>query len=84
MPGPEVVPVHVGARQSPLVVAVYMDVAILRGLWEGLPTTLVPLVASWGDVLIGQTLVGTIGLVILWRRWREAMRLQLLQEGTAC
>ncbi len=71
-------------RLNGKVAAAYLTVALLHGLWDGLPGVLAPLVASWGDVLIGQTLVGTIGLVILWLRWREAIRLQLLRDVTAC
>lgn len=66
------------------VVAAYLTVALLHGLWDGLPSALVALVASGGDVMIAQTLVGVIGLLILWRRWREAKRLQLIGEGVAC
>jgi RsiW-degrading membrane proteinase PrsW (M82 family) len=71
-------------RLNRKVVAAYLTVAILHGLWDGLPSALGTLVASGGDVMIAQTLVGVIGLLILWRRWREARRLQLIREGAAC
>ena len=66
------------------VVGAYLTVAILHGLWDGLPSALVAVVASGSDVMIGQTIVGATSLVILGRRWREAKRLQLIGEGTAC
>jgi len=66
------------------VVGAYLTVAILHGLWDGLPSARVAVVASGSDVMIGQTIVGATSLVILGRRWREAKRLQLIGEGTAC
>lgn len=66
------------------VVAVYLTVAILHGLWDGLPSALIALVASGSDVMIGQTIVGATSLVILGRRWREAKRLQLIGERGTC
>jgi hypothetical protein len=50
----------------------YLTVAILHGLWDGLPGAIAALVSSGVDVIIGQALVGSVGLFLLWRRWREA------------
>lgn len=60
------------------VVGAYLTVSILHGLWDGLPGAIAALVASGVDVIIGQAVIGAIGLFILWRRWREAVRLQSL------
>ena len=58
------------------VIGAYLTVVILHGLWDGLPILIGNLVSSGVDVFIGQSLVAIIGLFILWRRWREARRLQ--------
>ncbi len=71
-------------RLNRKVMGAYLTVAILHGLWDGLPSALLALVASGSDVMIGQSVVGAVGLWILWRRWREARRLQLVGEGKAC
>jgi RsiW-degrading membrane proteinase PrsW (M82 family) len=54
----------------------YFTVSILHGLWDGLPSLITALVGSGLDILLGQLLVAAVGLFILWRRWREARRLQ--------
>ncbi len=61
------------------VVGAYLTVAVLHGLWDGLPGFVANFVSSGVDVFIAQVLVGAAGLFILWRRWREASRLQLAQ-----
>jgi RsiW-degrading membrane proteinase PrsW (M82 family) len=58
------------------VVGAYLTVVILHGLWDGLPVVIAALLSPGLDVFIGQALVGGAGLFILWRRWREARRLQ--------
>ena len=56
------------------VVRTYLLVVVLHGLWDGLPMVINALVGSGIDVIIGQVLVGVVGLLILWRQWREAVR----------
>jgi RsiW-degrading membrane proteinase PrsW (M82 family) len=58
------------------VVGAYLGVAILHGLWDALPGVITALFGPGLDVFIGQALVGGFGLYVLWRRWREARRLQ--------
>jgi RsiW-degrading membrane proteinase PrsW (M82 family) len=58
------------------VIGAYLTVVILHALWDGLPAVISALLSPGVDVFIGQALVGGIGLFILWRRWREARRLQ--------
>jgi RsiW-degrading membrane proteinase PrsW (M82 family) len=65
-------------RLNGRVVGAYLTVVALHGLWDGLPSLLANVVASGLDVFIAQMSVGAIGLLILWRRWREA---RLLQES---
>jgi RsiW-degrading membrane proteinase PrsW (M82 family) len=65
-------------RLNGRVVGAYLTVVALHGLWDGLPSLLANVVASGLDVVIAQMSVGAIGLLILWRRWREA---RLLQES---
>ncbi len=59
------------------VVGAYITVVILHGLWDGLPSLVGGFTGSGLDVFISQSLIGLVGLFILWRRWREAVRLQL-------
>jgi RsiW-degrading membrane proteinase PrsW (M82 family) len=61
---------HINRR----VVGAYLGVSILHGLWDGLPVLMTALLLPGLDILIGQTIVGGIGLFILWRLWREALR----------
>lgn len=61
------------------VVGSYLTVAILHGLWDGLPMLMAALTMPGLDILVGQSIVGATGLFILWRRWREASRLQVAQ-----
>jgi RsiW-degrading membrane proteinase PrsW (M82 family) len=58
------------------VIGAYLLVVVLHGLWDGLPGLIAVLLSPGIDVFIGQALVGGVGLFILWRRWREARRLQ--------
>jgi RsiW-degrading membrane proteinase PrsW (M82 family) len=58
------------------VIGAYLTVVILHGLWDGLPGFISAFVSSGPDIFIAQAIVGGAGLFILWRRWREAARLQ--------
>ena len=62
------------------VLGAYFTVAILHGLWDLVPELIAALFSSGLDVLIGQSLIGALGLLILSRRWREARRLQAEQQ----
>lgn len=68
-------------RFNSKVVGAYLTVSILHGLWDGLPGAITALFGPGLDVFAGQALVGMIGFFILWRRWREAKRLQLESLG---
>jgi RsiW-degrading membrane proteinase PrsW (M82 family) len=61
------------------VVGAYLMVAVLHGLWDGLPGVVSAVLSPGFDVFIGQALVGGISLFILRRRWSEARRLQMKQ-----
>ncbi len=63
-------------RVNARVLGAYLIVVVLHGLWDGIPGVMSALLFPGIDVFIGQTLVGAVGLFILWRRWREAVRLQ--------
>jgi len=60
-------------RLSRRVLGAYLTVSILHGLWDGLPVLMASLLLPVLDILIGEALVGSISLFILWRRWREAV-----------
>jgi protease PrsW len=61
------------------VILAFLGVALLHALWDGLPAVVSYFFSSGIDVFIAQTIVGGIGLLVLWLRWREARRLQVLQ-----
>ena len=64
-------------RFNSKVVGAYLSVSILHGLWDGLPGAITALFGPGLDVFAGEALIGMIGFFILWRRWREAKRLQM-------
>ncbi len=64
------------------VIGAYLTVVVLHGLWDAVPTVLSTLTATGIDTFIGQVVVGLPGLYILWRRWREGLRLQI-EKATA-
>lgn len=65
------------------VVGAYLTVVLLHGLWDGVPGFLSLFVSSGLDILLAQVTVGFVGLFILWRRWREAKRIQESQATAA-
>jgi RsiW-degrading membrane proteinase PrsW (M82 family) len=62
------------------VVGAFLTVAVLHGLWDGLPDLITTFVSSGVDVIIGQSIVAAIGLFILWRLWHEAKRRQIEKD----
>jgi protease PrsW len=64
-------------RFNAKVIGAYLTVSILHGLWDGLPGAITALFGPGLDVFAGQATIGLIGFFILWRRWREAKRLQM-------
>jgi protease PrsW len=61
-------------RINGAVIGAYVTVVVLHGLWDGLPGVIGAVTGSGLDVLLSQGLVGLAGLVILWFRFREAIR----------
>jgi RsiW-degrading membrane proteinase PrsW (M82 family) len=57
----------------------FLGVALLHAFWDGLPAVIAILFSPGIDVFIAQTIIGGIGFLVLWLRWREARRLQILQ-----
>ncbi len=70
-------------RISRAVLGAYLTVVALHGLWDGLPGVVAFITGSGLDVFVSQSLIGLVGLFILWRRWREAASLQLAQATGA-
>jgi RsiW-degrading membrane proteinase PrsW (M82 family) len=62
------------------VLGAYFSVVVLHGLWDSAPGLLAAFVSPGLDVFIGQSFIGVLGLFILWRRWREAKRLQQSEQ----
>ncbi len=65
------------------VVAAYLGVSILHGLWDGLPGLLALFVSQGLDILLAELAIALLGLFILWRRWREAVRRELANGAPA-
>ena len=63
------------------VLAAYLTVVVLHALWDGLPGVISAFTHAAIAVFVGQALVGGLGLFILWRRWREARRLQEAKQA---
>lgn len=62
------------------VISAYLVVSLLHSLWDGLPPVIAYFFSAGLDVLIAQSLIGGTGLLILWFRWREAIRLQMAKQ----
>jgi protease PrsW len=58
------------------VIGAYLLVSILHAMWDGLPLVITYIFGQGLGVLIAWGVIGIIGLVVLWLRWREAVRLQ--------
>ncbi|WP_340819326.1 PrsW family intramembrane metalloprotease [Methanolobus sp. WCC4] len=65
------------------VIGAYLTVAILHGLWNGMPEVLSIFSISTVNVVTGQMLVAAAGFFLLWRRYEEAKSLQIerLEKG---
>jgi RsiW-degrading membrane proteinase PrsW (M82 family) len=64
-------------RINGAVIGAYLTVAILHGLWDGLPQVIAAATGPGVNVFVAQGVIGLIGLAILWYRWREAVRREL-------
>lgn len=70
-------------RLNTKVLGAYLTVVILHGLWDGVPAVMAMFVLPGLDFFIAQATIGILGLIILWRHWREARRLQEADVTTA-
>ncbi len=57
----------------------YLLVSLLHGLWDGLPPVIAFVFSPGLDVLVAQTVIASLGIFILWLRYREAVRQQQAQ-----
>jgi RsiW-degrading membrane proteinase PrsW (M82 family) len=62
-------------RINRAVVGAYLLVVLLHGLWDGLPDAVAFALPLGISLPAGQTIVGVVGLILLRRRWVEAVRL---------
>lgn len=60
------------------VIGAYLLVSFLHAMWDGTALVLTTVFNLGLGVLIGNSVVGIIGLAILWVRWQEAVRLQMV------
>lgn len=58
------------------VIGAYLLVSFLHAMWNGLPLIVTYFMSEGLAVIVADGVVGIIGLVILWKLWREAVRLQ--------
>lgn len=65
------------------VIGAYLLVAVLHAMWDGLPTVIGTYLGTGLDIFIGQVTIGIVGLVILWTRWRDAVKQQQAQANLA-
>jgi RsiW-degrading membrane proteinase PrsW (M82 family) len=63
------------------VVGAYLLVSLLHGLWDGLPPVIAFIFSAGIDVLVAQTVIASLGIFILWLRYREAVRQQQAQRS---
>ncbi len=63
-------PYHINRK----VIGAYLLVAILHGLWDGLPGFISLFVTGGPDIVIAELLVAVTSLIILAVRWRDAIR----------
>ncbi len=63
------------------VIGAFLTVVALHGLWDGLPGVVDAITGSGLDVFLSQSGIGLAGLFLLWRQWREAVRLQNAQAN---
>jgi RsiW-degrading membrane proteinase PrsW (M82 family) len=61
------------------VLGAYLSVSLLHGLWDGLPPVIAFIFSPGIDVLVAQTVIASLGIFILWLRYREAIRQQQAQ-----
>lgn len=60
------------------VINAYLLVSILHATWDGLPLVVSSIFGQDLGVLIAWGAIGAVGLFILWMRWKEAIRLQMV------
>lgn len=62
------------------VIGAYLVVSLLHALWDALPPIIGNIFSAGYDVFIAQTILGGIGFVLLWLRWREAKQIQIDEQ----
>ncbi|AKB51536.1 hypothetical protein MSBRW_2283 [Methanosarcina barkeri str. Wiesmoor] len=63
------------------VINAYLLVSILHAMWDGLPLVVSSIFGQGLGVLIAWGAIGAVGLFILWIRWQEAVRLQMVSPS---
>ena len=58
------------------VIGAYLLVSFMHAIWDWLPQLITFNFGSGLNVILAEGVVGIVGLVVLWARWREAIRLQ--------
>jgi RsiW-degrading membrane proteinase PrsW (M82 family) len=68
-------------RLNGKVIIAFLSVALLHALWDGLPAFVTAVFSAGFDVFLAQSLVGGIGFLVLFLRWRDARRLQIAEQN---
>jgi RsiW-degrading membrane proteinase PrsW (M82 family) len=70
-------------RINGAVIGAYLLVSVLHGLWDGLPQLIGSLTQMELDVFLTQAAIGVTGLVVLWFRWKEAVKREIAPADRA-
>jgi RsiW-degrading membrane proteinase PrsW (M82 family) len=62
------------------VIVSFLGVAHLHALWDGLPVLVAAFLSPELDMFLAHSLIGGMGFFVLWLRWGDARRLQIVQS----
>lgn len=66
-----------GFRLTGGVIGAYLLVSALHGMWDGVPSLIGEFELPGINLLLSESIVGLLGIYILWRVWREAVHRQV-------
>jgi protease PrsW len=69
-----------GFKITPKVILAFVTVVVLHGLWDGFPFVINLIIPTLHSILFGQVTIGIVGLLILYKHWREAKMQPFLEH----